>query len=105
MSKQSSMLLACAVGAALIGPFATAGIANAGDNPFGLAQLDGSYTRIAMEEGKCGDAKKAPEETGKCGAKKEAEEKGKDDAKATEHKTAKGGKCGSAKCGANKNKH
>ncbi len=79
-------------------------MANANTNPFGMQNLQNSYTQIAdnnSNEGKCGMNKmKAMEKGGKCGMNK---------MKAME----KGGKCGAnkmkamekeGKCGANKMK-
>jgi hypothetical protein len=106
MSQQRNTLI-CTIGAALIGSFSVFGTANASDNPFGLSQLDSGYLQVAMEEGKCGGAKKASEEMGKCGAKKEMETKeGKCGAK--KEMETKEGKCGGkqemekkeSKCGA-----
>lgn len=83
---------------ALTAALGSAGIAQAGENPFGMRVLDRGY-QVAeadaqmpdakMPDGKCG-ANKAEE--GKCGASKAATPKAKD------------GKCGEGKCGANKGK-
>jgi len=81
MSKKSSIKpVAAAIGTAFALTVATAPVANAASNPFGMADLDAGY-QVAWgdkpAEGKCGE--------GKCGAEKKAE-----------------GKCGEAKCGAKK---
>jgi uncharacterized low-complexity protein len=105
MSKQTSITLMSVAGAVLFGSLAMAGAAHAGDNPFGHTPLNGSYLQVAMEEGKCGEAKKEAGEEGKPEVTQEAGENSELGNKETKRKTGKGGKCGSAKCGANKGKH
>jgi uncharacterized low-complexity protein len=85
MSKKSSIKpVAAALGTAFAITLATAPVANAASNPFGMADLNAGYS-VAMgdkpKEGKCGEAK--------CGAEKKAEGKC-------------GEKKGEAKCGAKK---
>ena len=108
--KMTKRTLATAVGATLVGGLALTTGAQAADNPFGMQQLNSGYMQIAMDEGKCGGAKKPAE--GKCGEKMEAEGKcgeklmkeGKcgDEVKAKEgEKKPMEGKCGEGKCGSN----
>jgi uncharacterized low-complexity protein len=65
----SNKTLACAVGAALAGSLAMTG-AQAGENPFGMTQLESGYMQLASNhEGKCGGMAK-PAMEGKCGGDK-----------------------------------
>ena len=86
--KQVAKPVAIAVGTALAGSFAVAGIASAdtGASPFAMTSLSAGYMLGAGEgscgEGKCGGDK---EGEGSCGGDKEAE-----------------GKCGEGKCGGEK---
>jgi uncharacterized low-complexity protein len=112
MSKRTAATLMCLISAMLISSLATAS-----DNPFSHSQLTGSHQQLAMEEGKCGEAKPVTEEKSKCGAKQASEVMSKcgskqkaeaNDTTGTQeatHKTSRKGKCGSAKCGASKRKH
>ena len=78
--KQITKPVAIAVGTALAGSFAVAGLANAdtGASPFAMTTLAAGYMLGAQEgscgEGKCGANMKKPAD-GKCGMKKEAEGK------------------------------
>lgn len=97
----------------------SSGVVAANANPFGVNALTQGY-QIAMndakaaegscggakaktktEEGKCGGTKAKTEE-GKCGASKAKTEEGKCGASKDKAKIKKEGKCGEAKCGANK---
>jgi len=111
-----------AITLALTTVLGSAGIANAGENPFGMQMLERGYqvaeTGGKAPDGKCGGRKV---EEAKCGANKDAAKAqegrcgaGKDTAKTAEGKCgasknattkAKDGKCGEGKCGANKHKH
>lgn len=65
-------------------------IASADSNPFAATELSSGYMQLA--EGGCGANKEAKKDAeAKCGANKGATDA---------HKTAKEGKCGEAKCGA-----
>ena len=100
-------LVSIAIGSAFAASAALAPVANAADNPFSGAKLDGGYQLAQADtkakDGKCGEGKCGAERKkhdGKCAGDK------KTDAKAAGDK-AKDGKCGADKrsdgrCGANK---
>jgi len=86
------------------------GIAQAGENPFGMQVLKQGYqvaeADARSQEGKCGASKAADKAVeAKCGASKAADKtaEGKCGASKTMTK-AREGKCGEGKCGANKAK-
>ncbi len=89
MSDKTRKPVAHAIGAAIAGSMLLGGAASAGENPFGLSELDRGYMQLASAhmEGKCG--------AGKCGSNMPAEAA--DAAKAD----AMQGKCGAGKCGSN----
>jgi uncharacterized low-complexity protein len=106
-------IVSIAVGSAFVASAALAPIANAADNPFSGAKLEGGY-QLAQADTKTKDAKCGGEKgkeakcggdkakDGKCGADK------KKDGKCGEGKCGadkkKEGKCGEGKCGADKKK-
>ncbi|HED18514.1 MAG TPA: hypothetical protein ENI74_03315 [Gammaproteobacteria bacterium] len=98
MSKKTVLKpVAVALGAAFVTSLASASIANAAENPFGMTELSSGY-RVAegdMKEGKCGTSHMKKKE-GKCGESKMN--------KADMSKMKKEGKCGEGKCGADKMK-
>lgn len=103
-NKTTKRTLATAVGATLVSTLALSSGTQAAENPFSMQELNGGYMQLAMEEGKCGGAKKEAE--GKCGgAKQEAEGKC-GEGKAKEGKCGEGkakeGTCGDKKKGAGK---
>ena len=83
-TKKSLKPVAAAVGAAFASSMMLSGTVSAGENPFGLSELNGGYMQIAQaaKEGKCGE--------GKCGGTKASEGKPME------------GKCGEGKCGGTK---
>jgi uncharacterized low-complexity protein len=102
-NKTTKRTLATAVGATLAGSLAFAAGTQAGENPFGLQELNSGYMQVAMEEGKCGEGKcgeKMKTQEGKCGEEMKAKEgacgeKMKEEAA----KPPMEGKCGEGKCG------
>jgi uncharacterized low-complexity protein len=90
--------LSVAVGAAFITSLASAGVATAAENPFGMTELSSGYMVADSHEGKCGGEKKEAE--GKSGAEKQAAE-----GKCGGEKKAAEGKCGEGKCGAKREAH
>lgn len=92
MSKKTKLKpVAIAVGAAFATTMAMSSVASATQNPFAMQQLDNGYKLAASSEGNCG-ANQAREKAkdANCGANK------------AEKKVKVEGKCGEAKCGANK---
>ena len=85
--------IAAAVGTAFVASLAGASVAQADDNLFVAADLEGGYNLLAQaEEGKCGEGKCGE---GKCGEDKDSE------GKCGEDKDGEG-KCGEGKCGEDK---
>ena len=106
MSKKTLKPIAAALGTAFAVTLATAPVAQADSNPFGMSDLSGGYTQIA--EGKCGEAKcgankkkMLKEHEGKCSAEMKSHEGKCSAAKATEGKCSAEkkaeGKCAGAK--------
>jgi uncharacterized low-complexity protein len=117
--KTTKRTLATAVGATLVGGLAFASGTQAGENPFGLQELNSGYMQIAMQEGKCGEGKCGEEmktEEGKCGEGKCGSDMKAGEGKCGGDKAKEGacggskegasksmeGKCGEGKCGSNK---
>lgn len=121
MSDKTRKPVAHAIGAAIAGSMLLGGAASAGENPFGLSELDRGYMQVASAhmEGKCGagkcgsnmptgdaagetgDAMKAESMQGKCGAGKCGSNMATDGADAAKA-DAMQGKCGTGKCGSAK---
>lgn len=93
MNRKSKLTpISLAVGAAFATSLAMAPMAQAASNPFAMNQLEAGYKLAdAGKEGACG-ANAKPVKEASCGANKQA----------AEQKVKKEGKCGEAKCGANK---
>jgi len=88
--------LSLALGSAFAVSLASAPVANAAENPFGMQALKSGYMLAEADTAKDGKAME-----GKCGGKKEAEMKAKD-GKCGNKAKMKDGKCGEGKCGAAK---
>jgi uncharacterized low-complexity protein len=88
--KLDKKALAAAVGSVFVVSLATAPIASADSNPFGMSELSSGYMQVADshmgkgKEGQCGE--------GKCGG-----EKAKKEGQCGEGKAAKEGQCGEGK--------
>jgi uncharacterized low-complexity protein len=92
MTDKTRKPLAIAIGTAFAATLAASTVANAATtegNPFTMTEMSSGYMHVAdAKDGKCGANKTMPD--GKCGGEKA--------------KAMKDGKCGEAKCGANKAK-
>jgi uncharacterized low-complexity protein len=101
IKKQVIKPVAAAVGVAFVSSLAISTAASAGDNPFGMSDLDSGYMLASShkegEEGSCGENKgeegncgENKGEEGNCGENKDEDDKGEE------------GKCGEGKCGEGK---